>query len=215
MMQDAGDYMLHDSRLSGNAWKVRLLLSQLGLPFRRVTYALPEGRTREPEFLARNPLGKVPVLELPDGGALFESDAILCHLAEGTRFLPPPGIDRARVLQWMFFEQAEAMKPLSQARFWIAIARRPEEKAAEIAQWHAAGNKVLGILDAHLAGRAFLVGDHCSIADIANFPYVALSPQGGFDPAATPNVAAWVARMQRQQGFVPLVEDAPDAGGAA
>jgi glutathione S-transferase len=202
-----GVYVLHDSRLSGNAWKVRLLLSHLGLPFRRVTYVLPEGKTRTPEFLAWNPLGKVPVLELPTGEALFESCAILCHLAEGTPFLPPPGIDRARVMQWLFFEQAEAVKPLAGARFWIAVARRPEEKAAEIAEWHAAGNRVLGILDARLAAREFLATDRCTIADIANFPYVAMSPEGGYDLGRYPNVAAWVDRVRRQPGHVPLIEE--------
>jgi glutathione S-transferase len=202
-----GVHVLHDSRLSGNAWKVRLLLSHLGLPFRRVTYVLPEGKTRTPEFLAWNPLGKVPVLELPTGEALFESCAILCHLSEGTPFLPPPGIDRAHVMQWLFFEQAEAVKPLAAPRFWIAVARRPEEKAAEIAEWHAAGNKVLGILDARLAAREFLATDRCTIADIANFPYVAMSPEGGFDLGRYPNVLAWVERVRRQPGHVPLIEE--------
>lgn len=205
----SGGYVLHDSLLSGNAWKVRLLLSHLGLPFRRVTYALPEGRTRLPEFLARNPLGKVPVLELPTGEALFESGAILCHLAEGTPFLPPPGLERTRVLQWLFFEQAEAVKPLAGARFWISIARRPQEKAAEIPLWHAAGNKVLGILDAQLVARDFLAGGRYTIADIANFPYVSMAPQGGFDLGPYPNVTAWIERVRRQPGHVPLLE--PDA----
>ena len=202
------EYVLHDSRLSGNAWKVRLLLSHLGLPFRRQTYLLPEGKTRQPEYLAMNPLGKVPVLEVPTGEALFESNAILCHLAEGTPFLPSPGLDRARVLQWLFFEQAEAVKPLAGARFWIAIARKAEEKAADIAAWHEAGNKVLGVLDGQLAGRDFLVADRFTIADIANFPYVSLSPDGGFDLGRYPNVTAWVDRVRGQPGHVPLVETA-------
>jgi glutathione S-transferase len=201
-------YVLHDSRLSGNAWKVRLLLSQLGLPFRRVTYNLPEGRTRQPEFLAKNPVGKVPMLELPGGEALFESGAILCHLADGTPFLPT-GLDRARVLQWMFFEQAEAVKPLAGARFWISIAKRPEEKAADIAAWHAAGHKALAILDAHLAARDFLVAERYTVADIANFPYVAMAHEGGFEMARFPNLGAWIERVRAQPGHVPLIEDAP------
>lgn len=205
-------YVLHDSRLSGNAWKVRILLSQLGLPFRRVTYVLPEGRTRTPEFLAKNPVGKVPVLELPSGEALFESNAILCHLAEGTPFLPD-GLDRARVLQWMFFDQSEALKALAGARFWIGIAKKPEEKAAEIPAWHAAGNKALGILDGHLAARDFLVGERYTIADLANFPYVAMAHEGGFDMARYPNVVAWIDRVRAQPGHVPLIQD--EAKGAA
>lgn len=210
-----GEYILHDSALSGNAWKVRLLLSHLGLPFRRVTYALPEGRTRLPEFLARNPIGKVPVLELPSGEALFESNAILCHLAEGTPYMPEASLDRARVLQWLFFEQAEAVKPLAGARFWIGIARRPEERAAEIPGWHAAGNKVLGVLDAQLAARDFLVGGRYSIADIAHFPYVSMAGMGGFDLGKYPNVTAWIERVRRQPGHVPLLEQPTAERGAA
>jgi len=202
-------YVLHDSRLSGNAWKVRILLAQLGLPFRRVTYVLPEGRTRMPEFLAKNPVGKVPVLELPSGDALFESNAILCHLADATPFLPE-GLDRARVLQWMFFEQSEALKALAGPRFWIAIAKKPAEKAAEIAVWHAAGNKALAILDGHLAARDFLVGERYTIADLANFPYVAMAHEGGFDMARYPNVTAWIERVRAQPGHVPLIEDAAE-----
>jgi glutathione S-transferase len=206
-------YVLHDSRLSGNAWKVRILLAQLGLPFRRVTYVLPEGRTRTPEFLAKNPVGKVPMLELPSGEALFESNAILCHLAEGTPFLPE-GLHRARVLQWMFFEQSEALKPLAGARFWIGIAKKPEEKAAEIAGWHATGSKALGILDGHLAARDFLVGERYTIADIANFPYVAMAHEGGFDMPRFPNVQAWIDRVRGQPGHVPLIQDQPKMGAA-
>lgn len=211
----AGEYVLHDSRLSGNAWKVRLALAALGLPVRRITYVLPEGKTRTPEFLALNPLGKVPVLELPGGAALFESNAILCHLAEGTPLLPAEGLDRARVMQWLFFEQAEAVKPLAGARFWIGIARRPDEKAAEIALWHGAGHKVLSILDQHLAARDYLVADRFTIADIANFPYVSMSREGGFDLDAHRNVTAWIERVRRQPGYVPLIDEPVAERGAA
>lgn len=95
---------LYDSRLSGNAWKIRILLGNLGIPVERVTYALPEGKTYTPEFLAKNPLGKVPVVELDDGQTLFESNAILFYFADGTPFLPTDRLTRARVMQWMFFE---------------------------------------------------------------------------------------------------------------
>lgn len=210
----AGEYVLHDSRLSGNAWKVRLLMAELGIPIRRVTYVLPEGKTRTPEFLAMNPMGKVPALELPTGEAISESAAILLHLAEGTPFLPPPGLDRTRVLQWMFFEQAEAVKPLGLARFWIGVAKKAEEKAAEIPLWHAAGDKVLGVLDAHLAARDYLVADRMTVADIANFPYVAMAPMGGFDLARFPNVSAWVERLRRRPAHVPIVEETAMRGAA-
>jgi glutathione S-transferase len=209
------EYVLHDSRLSGNAWKVRILMGALGLPVRRVTYVLPEGKTREPAFLALNPLGKIPVLILPDGESLFESNAILCHLAEGTPFLPASGLERSRVLQWLFFEQAEAVKPLASARFWIGIAKKADEKAAEIPGWHAAGNKVLAVLNQQLAARDYLAADRFTIADIANFPYVAMSPEGGFDLGAYPNVAGWIERVRRQPGYVPLIEEPATVEGGA
>jgi glutathione S-transferase len=207
-------YVLHDSKLSGNAWKVRILLTQLGLPFRRVTYVLPEGKTRLPEYLAKNPVGKVPMLELPSGEALFESNAMLFHLAEGTPYLPG-GLDRARVLQWMFFDQSEALKALAGARFWIGVAKQPEKKEREIPEWHAAGHKALGILDGHLAARDFLVADRYTIADLANFPYVSMAHQGDFEMSRFPNVLAWIERVKAQPGFVPLVQDEPSKTEAA
>jgi glutathione S-transferase len=206
-------YVLHDSRLSGNAWKVRILLTQLGLPFRRVTYVLPEGKTRSPEYLAKNPVGKVPVLELPGGEVLFESNAILFHLAGGTPYLPE-GLDRARVLQWMFFDQTEAVKALAGARFWIGVARQPEKKAREIPEWHTAGHKALGILDHHLAARDFLVAERYTIADLANFPYVSMAQEGAFEMDRFPNVLAWIERVKAQPGFVPLVQDDTKMGAA-
>lgn len=214
MKQDESTYVLHDSKLSGNAWKVRLLMSHLGQTFRRVTYTLPEGKTRLSNFLQMNPIGKVPVLVLPDGNAIFESAAIMCHLAEGSPLLPGAGLRRTEVLQWLFFEQAEALKPLAAARFWLGIAKKPEARAQEIPGWHTAGEKVLGILNARLASRDFLAADCFTIADIANFPYVAMSPEGGFDLTKFPNVESWIARIKRQPGYVPLIDETESAGAA-
>ena len=175
-----------------------------------MTYVLPEGKTRTPEFLARNPLGKVPVLELPTGEALFESGAILCHLAEGTPFLPPPGLDRARVHAMAVLRAGGSGEAAGRGavldRRRQASRRRRRRRSPG---WHAAGNKVLGILDARLAAREFLARDRFTIADIANFPYVAMSPEGGFDLGRYPNVAAWVERVRRQPGHVPLIEERP------
>jgi glutathione S-transferase len=197
---------LYDSKLSGNAWKVRLLLNHLGLKFTRETLVLPEGRQKQPDFLAKNPLARIPVLELDDGSCLYESNAILCHLAEGTPYLPAPGLDRSRVLQWMFYEQADVLKPLARARFWIGLMGREAEMAKEIAVWHEEGNRALAVLEGHLAGHDFLVAARYTIADIALYPYVALCEAGRFDLARYPAVKAWLGRVEAQPGWVPLVE---------
>lgn len=199
-------YRLHDSKLSGNAWKVRLLLSRLSIPFERVTYILPEGKTRQTAFLRMNPLGKVPVLETPSGDYLFESNAILCLLAQGTEMFPE-GFARAQILQWLFFEQCEVLKPFASTRYWISIARRAHEKIEEISAWQLAGKRVLSILNAHLASRQFMVAERYSIADIALFAYVSMAPEGGYDLTPFPNVIDWIERIRSQAGFVPLTSE--------
>jgi glutathione S-transferase len=198
---------LYDSRMSGNSWKVRLLLRQLERPFRRVTFNLAEGPTRTPEFLAKNPIAKVPVLEAPDGTVLFESGAILVWLARGTRFLPDHASAQAQVLQWMFFEQAEVLRNLAGPRFAMAIAKNAAGREAEIAAWHTAGNRVLEIIDRRLAGRPFFVADRYTIADIAHYPYISMADLGGYDMSRYPNIAAWTERVRAQPHYVPLVED--------
>lgn len=200
------EYTLYDSRLSGNAWKVRLLLSHLRYPFKRVTFVLPDGKTRLPEFIAKNPSGKVPVLEAPDGRTLFESNAILIWLGQGTSFWPDDAFAQAEVAQWMFFEQTEVVRNLSGPRFAIAIAKKTEGREAEIAAWRAAGDKALGIIDRHLAARAFFVADRYTIADIAHYPYISLAHEGGYDMRRYPAIGAWLERVRRQPGYVPLVE---------
>jgi glutathione S-transferase len=200
-------HTLFDSRFSGNAWKVRLVLERLGLPYRRVTLDLASGQSRTPEFLARNPTGKIPVLELPDGTNLAESGAILLHLAEGTDLLPAERIIRAQTWRWMFWEQAEMVKPLGLARFWIGLRNQRVEKAAEIPGWHEAGGQCLGQLDGALAARAFLCGHAVTIADYAVYPYVSLSPQGDFNLDGFPSVRAWLRRMEAQPRHVSLLQD--------
>jgi glutathione S-transferase len=202
-----GSLTLYDSRLSGNSWKVRLLLGELGRPFRRVTFNLSEGKTRTPEFRTKNPVGKVPVVELPDGTTLFESNAILIFLARGSKFLPEEAVDQARVMQWLFFEQSEALKNLAPARFHVSIAKRAKEMAAEIARWHEDGYKALDILEARLVTQPFLAGDHYTIADIANYPYVSMAHEGAFDMARFPHIGTWLDRVRAQPGYVPLIQD--------
>ena len=200
-------YVLHDSLQSGNAWKVRLALSFLGLPYQRRTHILAEGTTRTLNYLAMNPMAKVPVLELPDGQCIRESNAILCHLARGTELMPQ-GIDETRALEWLFFEQSEALKPFASTRYWISIARKPEQKKDEILVWQAAGRKVLAVLESALRQRTFLVAERYSVADIALFPYISMAGEGGYDLESSPNVLAWIDRVRSHPSHRPLIEEA-------
>lgn len=198
---------LYDSRLSGNAWKIRILLGNLGIPVERVTYALPEGKTYTPEFLAKNPLGKVPVVELDDGQTLFESNAILFYFADGTPFLPTDRLTRARVMQWMFFEQADVMMNLAQPRFFIGIKKAKEANLDLIKARWAEGYKVLKVMDDHLAKHKFFAGDQYTIADISLYTYASVAHEGEYEMERFPNVQAWFERVRQQPGYVPLLED--------
>lgn len=198
---------LYDSRLSGNAWKVRILLGNLGIPLKRVTFALPEGKTYLPEFLAKNPQGKIPVVELDNGETLFESNAILMYFATSTQFLPEDKLSRARVAQWMFFEQAEVMLNLAHPRFFIGIKKAKEANIELIKQRWEAGYKSLQIMDDHLAKTAFFVDGKYSIADIALYPYASVAHEGEFNMKRFPNVLAWFERVREQPGYKPLFEN--------
>ncbi|WP_426437024.1 glutathione S-transferase family protein [Bradyrhizobium genosp. P] len=198
---------LYDSRLSGNAWKVRILLGNLGIPLQRVTYALPEGKTYTPEFLAKNPLGKIPVVELDSGETVFESNAILVYFGTNTPFLPEDKLAKSRVMQWMFFEQAEVMMNLAQPRFFIGIKKDKQANLDLIKSRWEAGYKVLKIMDDHLAANAFFVGGRYSIADISLYTYASVAHEGEFEMQRFPNVLAWFERVRNQPGYVPLLED--------
>ena len=196
---------LHDNLSSGNGYKVRLLLAQLGLPFERIEYDIDRAETRTPEFLARNPNGRVPVLELDSGEFLPESNAILCYLAEGTTFLPADRLARARVLQWLFFEQYSHEPNIATLRFWIThnVEMTPERQAA-LPGKRTQGHAALAVMEGHLKDRAFFVGERYSIADIALYAYTHVADQGGFDLQPYPQVRAWLARVAAQPGYIPI-----------
>ena len=195
---------LYDYADSGNGYKVRLLLSQLDRPYELVELDIMKGETRTPAFLARNPNGRIPVLELDDGTFLPESDAILFYLAEGTPYLPDDRLQRAQVLQWMFFEQYSHEPNIATSRFWLRHLELDAGRRAALAQKQALGHAALGVMETHLAGRAFFVGGHYSIADIALYAYTHVADQGGFDLAAYPMVRAWLGRVAAQPGYVPM-----------
>jgi glutathione S-transferase len=197
---------LYDYLPSGNGYKVRLLLAQLRLPFVLVEKDILQGETRTPAFLAINPNGRVPVLELADGRRLAESDAILFYLAEGTRFLPDDRFARAQVLQWMFFEQYSHEPHVAVARFWVHCLGKGEEWADRLVEKRERGHQALGVMERHLAGRRYLVTDRYTIADIALYAYSHVAHEGGFDLAPYPNVRAWLARVAAEPDHVPITQ---------
>ena len=194
---------LHDYLDSGNGYKVRLLLHQLRMPFERVELDILAGETRRPEFLAKNPNGRIPVLELEDGSFLAESDAILFYLADGSALLPEDRLERARVLQWMFFEQYSHEPYIAVLRFWHH-AGLLEEKRAQIAERRQRGEEALGVMEDHLRSRRFFVADRHTIADIALFAYTHVAHEGGFELGRYPAVCAWLDRVRAQPGHVPI-----------
>jgi glutathione S-transferase len=189
---------------SGNCYKVRLLMEQLQLPYEWLEVDVRTGVTRQPEFLNKNPNGRVPTLEYQPGRYLAESDAILVYLAEGSRFWPQHRLERAQALQWMFFEQYSHEPYIAVARF-ICVALPPQhERRGELPRLHERGYQALAVMERHLARSAFFVGDGYSIADIALYAYTHAAGDGGFDLQRFPAVGAWIARVQSQPHFLPM-----------
>ena len=190
---------------SGNCYKVRLVLAHLGRPFRTVEVSSLDGSTRKPEFLARNPIGKVPTVALDDGRHLAESNAILLHVAEGTALLPADAYDRAKVYEWLFFEQYSHEPAIAVRR---ALTVYPQRRAAatpeRMAQLLDAGRFALGVMEARLGAASWLAGDAFSVADIALYAYTHSAHEGGFDLAEYPGIRAWLARVRSLPGHVEL-----------
>ncbi|HEY7691734.1 MAG TPA: glutathione S-transferase family protein [Gaiellaceae bacterium] len=195
---------LYNSQLSGNCWKVRQILALRGLDYERVEVDVFD-RSNRPELLGgKNPALRVPTLELDDGEHLAESNAILWYFGDGSPYVPADRLERARVLQWMFFEQYELEPTVAVARFWITLLGKREQHAAELESKWRAGNRALAALDGHLDGREWLVGDTPTIADISLYAYTHLAAEGGFDLALYPHVQAWIERVASSPGYVPL-----------
>ena len=163
-----------------------------------------QGETQTPEFRARNPIGKIPILELEDGGYLPESNAILFYLAEGTPYLPDERLARAQVLRWMFFEQYSHEPYVAVARFWLKHLGLDEARRAELAERQEKGRAALGVMERHLASRSFFVGEAFSIADIALYAYTHVAHEGGFDLTELAAVQAWLGRVRDQPGHVEI-----------
>lgn len=195
---------LYDYLPSQNGYKIRMLLGHLGLAWETVPVAIFRGESRTPEFLAKNPVGAIPVLEPAPGRFIAESNAILCYLGEGTRFLPADRLAHAQVMQWLFFEQYYIEPNLGTLRFWT-LTGRLQVNAALVPGKRAGAERALQALERHLAGRAFLVADTYTIADIAVFAYTHLGEDAGFDFAHYPALSAWIEGVKEAAGALPLV----------
>jgi glutathione S-transferase len=183
---------------SGNGYKIRLLLAQLEEPYRYVEVDILRGASRTPEFLAKNLNGRIPIIELEDGRFLAESDAILSYLAEGTDFLPTDRYARAQVLQWMFFEQYSHEPYVATPRFIVRHLPADSPRRAELPQRLTRGREALAVMEAHLTGRSYFVGDRYSVADIALYAYTHVAEDGGLSLESFPQVRAWLARVAAQ-----------------
>jgi glutathione S-transferase len=196
---------LYDYLDSGNGYKVRLLLAQLGMKYGWSELDIDKGETRTPEFLKRNPNGRIPTLQLDDGTCLPESNAILWYLAEGSRFVPATQLGRAQVLQWMFFEQYSHEPYVATPRYIVRHLPPDSPRHAELPDRLARGRAAFKVMEEHLAARPFFVNDRYSIADIALFAYSHVAEDGGHDLEAFPKVREWLARVAAQPGHVPLM----------
>jgi glutathione S-transferase len=193
-------------QISGNCYKVRLAAHQLGIPLTLKEYPVFGGRTRTPEYLAKNPNGRVPLLELDDGRLLPESDAILWYLSEGTHLQPADAWSRAQALSWMFFEQYSHEPYIAVARFWLSEAPKEEleKKRHLVPEWHAKGNAALGVMESHLKSHDWFAGDRYSVADIALYGYTHCANEGGFELGNYPAISAWLARVAAQPRHIPM-----------
>jgi glutathione S-transferase len=200
---------LHDYLPSGNGYKVRLLMTQLGIPFERIEYDMTGGETRTPEFLENvNANGRVPVLETEAGEFLPESNAILFYLAEGTPLLPDDRFGKAQALRWMFFEQYSHEPNIAVARAWLHVfdTEMTEARRNTLEVKQELGYDALGVMEKHLEGRRFFVRGRYSVADIALYAYTHVAAEGGFDLEDFPAVRAWLERVSSRPGYIPITQ---------
>jgi glutathione S-transferase len=196
--------LLYESRVSGNCYKVRLLLTQLGIEFERHELDVVD-RSDRPETIGHlNPALRIPTLVLDDGRPLAESNAIMCYFAEDTPFLPEDRYERAQVLQWLFFEQYSHEPYIAVARFWRIAGIEPAR--SELQAKRRGGEAALQALEGHLQGRRFLVGERYTIADIALYAYTHVAPEGGFALERYPAVREWLQRVAAEPGHIPITD---------
>jgi glutathione S-transferase len=195
--------LLYDSQVSGNCYKVRLLLAQLGLDYQRQEVDVIDRSSRDELLGDLNPALRVPTLLLDDGRSLGESNAILWYLARDTQYVPENDFERAKVLQWSFFEQYSHEPYIAVVRFWVSIAKAPPGRE-ELDAKRKGGYAALDVMERHLAASPFLVADRYTVADIALYAYTHVADEGGFDLSGRPAIRSWLARVAAQPRHVPI-----------
>jgi glutathione S-transferase len=196
---------LYDFLPSGNGYKVRLVLHKLGLPFRLTELDISKGETRTPEFLKKNSNGRIPTLELEDGACLAESNAIICYLAEGSELWPQSRLDRARTLQWLFFEQYSHEPYIAVVRAWThVLGGMTDLQHAQLPGKISGGYQALDVMERALDGRKFFVDDRFGLADVALYAYTHVADEGGFDLGKYPAIRAWLDRVAALPRHVPI-----------
>ena len=195
---------IHGDRLSGNCYKVLLTAELLDLDYEWVPLDVVAGDTQQPAFLAKNPVGKMPLLELDDSRCLSESNAIVNFLAEGSALMPTDAFARAKVQQWQFYEQYSHEPFIAVARFIKRYLGMPEARRAEFEGKQAGGHKALAVMESALSASPFLVGNAATAADISLFGYTHVANEGGFELSGYPAVSAWIKRIRTLPGFVAM-----------
>lgn len=199
-------YRLYDYLPSGNGYKVRLVLKQLALQYELVELDIRTGATRTGDFLTKNPNGRIPLLEVPGKGFLPESHAIIAYLAEGTRLIPADPFERARMWQWMCFEQYNLEPNIATLRFWLKLGRTRAELGEKLVEKKKNGYAALDVLEESLRDREYLAAGQYSLADIALYAYTHVAHEGGFDLAPYPAIRAWCERVENQPSWAPITE---------
>lgn len=199
-------YRLYDFLPSGNSYKIRLLLTQLQLPFTRVEVNILANETRSPSFLARNPNGRIPVLEIAPQQFLAESNAILFYLSQGTDYFPKNTYEQAQVMQWLFFEQYSHEPYIATSRYWISILGKANEYQAQLTIKQPLGYAALQIMENHLIHHDFFVGKKYTIADIGLYTYTHVATEGSFDLTCFPKIQDWLKRVEEQSRYIPITQ---------
>jgi glutathione S-transferase len=198
-------FTLYDYLPSGNGYKVRLIAKHLKISYRLIEMDIKRGATRTPEYLAKNPNGRIPLLEIPGRGFLAESHAIIAYLADGSTLMPSDPWQRALMWQWLCFEQYNLEPNIGTARFWLtSLHKTPQELGEKLTEKIAKGHEALVVLERGLTGKPFLVADQYSLADIALYAYTHVAPEGGLPLDAYPNIRAWIERIGSQPGWAPI-----------
>lgn len=200
-------FRLYQMTPSGNCYKIRLLLTQLEIPFEKIEIDILKKESRTAEFLRKNPNGRVPLLETSDGQFLSESNAIMFYLSQGSEFFPTDKWQQAKVMQWLFFEQYSHEPYIATSRYWISILGKADEYREAINQKKEPGYAALGVMEKHLENNRFFVGDRYTIADIGLFAYTHVAPEGGFDLKQFPAIQAWIERVMERSRYITMKEN--------